>query len=148
MRRIGALTLAIGLTLLAGCTSAAVQQTQPAPAAAISGFSLTLNPWQNSGESGQVMLTPVGGTQTQVTVSFTGKSGPHVGFLHSGSCQDMGAVVATLGALDVGASGTGTRTVTVDVPLSTLRDGHHFIAVHEANGTPGNAVACTDIPTQ
>ncbi len=152
MGRIGLLALAGTVLALAGCSSGIVETSeaaQPAPFLAPgSPFSLTLNAWQGSGESGAVTFTPLTGEETQVQAQLTGMPGPHQGFLHVGSCASMGAVVAKLGALSVGADRTGTLTTNVTLPLSVLRDGNHFIAFHQANGDPGNAVACTDIPTQ
>ncbi len=150
MGRMGLLALGCARGALAGCSSGVVETSeaaQPAPFLEVRPLSLALAAWQGSGESGSVTFAPLTPEQTQIQAQLTGKPGPHLGFLHAGSCQQMGDVIAQLGALNVAASGTGTLTTTVNVPLSTLRDGHHFIAFHEANGTPGNAVACTDIPT-
>ncbi len=149
MGRMGVLALGCALVTLAGCSSGVVETSeaaQPAPFLALSPLSLTLNAWQGSGESGSVTLTPLTPEQTQVQAQLTGTPGPHLGFLHTGSCASMGAVVATLGALNVGTNGTGTLTTSVRLPLSILRDGNHFVAFHQASGNPGNAVACTDIP--
>ncbi len=152
MGRIGLLALAGTVLALAGCSSGIVETSeaaQPAPfLTAGSPLSLTLGAWQNSGESGTVNFTPLTAEETQVQAQLTGTPGPHQGFLHVGSCAAMGAVVARLGALTVGADRSGTLTTNVGLPLSVLRDGNHFIAFHQANGDPGNAVACTDIPTQ
>ncbi len=151
MGRIGLLALAGTVLALAGCSSGIVETSeaaQPAPFLTEgSPLSMTLSAWQNSGESGAVNFTPLNAEETQVQARLTGTPGPHQGFLHVGSCANMGAVVAKLGALDVDANGTGTLTTNVSLPLSLLRDGNHFIAFHQANGDPGNAVACTDIPT-
>ncbi len=151
MGRIGLLALAGTVLALAGCSSGVVETSeaaQPAPFLVGSPLSLTLGTWQNSGESGTVNFTPLTAEETQVQAQLTGTPGPHQGFLHVGSCASMGEVVAKLGALTVDANGTGTLTTNVDLPLSLLRDGNHFIAFHQANGDPGNAVACTDIPAQ
>ncbi len=151
MGRIGTLALAGAVLALAGCSSGVMETSeaaQPAPFLAGSPLSLTLSAWQNSGESGSVTFTPLTGEETQVQAQLSGQPGPHQGFLHVGSCANLGAVVAKLGGLTVGANGTGTLTTNVDLPLSLLRDGNHFIAFHQANGDPGNAVACTEIPAQ
>jgi len=147
MGRIGTLALAGALVALAGCSSAVTTPAaQPAPAVVTAPLSLALNPWMSSGESGAATFIPLNSSQTQVQVRFTGQPGPHQGFLHVGSCQHMGAIVARLGTLNVASSGSGALTENVELPLSLLRDGNHFIAFHQANGNPGNAVACTDIP--
>ncbi len=149
MGRIGMLALGCALGALAGCSSGVVETSeaaQPAPFLELSPFSLALDAWQGSGESGSVTFTPLTPEQTQVQAQLTGKPGPHAGFLHVGSCASMGAVVGSLGALTVGANRTGTLTTNVGLPLSVLRDGNHFIAFHQANGDPGSAVACADIP--
>ncbi len=149
MRRFGLLVLAATLVALAGCSRAVtVSSAQPAAAVAAGSLSLTLNPWMSSGESGTAVFVPISSTVTQVQATLTGTPGPHQGFLHVGSCRNMGAIVARLGALNVMANRTGSLTENVNVPLSVLRDGDHFIAFHQANGTPGNAVACTDIPAR
>ncbi len=149
MGRMGLLALGCALGALAGCSSGVVETSeaaQPAPFLEVRPLSLALAAWQGSGESGSVTFAPLTPEQTQIQAQLTGKPGPHLGFLHVGSCASMGAVVANLGALNVGANGTGTLTTNVSLPLSLLRDGNHFIAFHQANGSPGNAVACTDIP--
>ncbi len=150
MGRIGLWALVASVVALAGCSSGIVETSeaaQPAPFLTTgSPLSLTLGAWQNSGESGSVTFTPLTAEETQIQAQLTGTPGPHQGFLHTGSCAHMGAVVARLGALTVGADGTGTLTTNVSLPLSLLRDGNHFLAFHQANGDPGNAVACTDIP--
>ncbi len=150
MGRIGLLALAGTVLALAGCSSGAMETSeaaQPAPYLVTgSALSLALNAWQSSGESGSVTFTPLTADQTQVQAQLTGAPGPHQGFLHVGSCANMGEAVAKLGALSVDANHTGSLTATVNLPLSLLRDGNHFIAFHQAKGDPGNAVACTDIP--
>lgn len=147
MGRIGMGALAALAVALAGCVRTVVpEQVLPAPAVLPSSFSLQVMPWLNSGESAQATFIPLTTGQTQIQVQFNGTPGPHMAFLQLGSCEAMGAVVAKMGKVDVGSNGVGTKVVNVDLPISVLRDGNHFIVFHQAHGTPGNPVACTNIP--
>ena len=84
---------------------------------------VTMQPLQDSGVTGEATLTPMGG-QTQVMVRLTGRSGEgeHPGHIHPGTCDSVGGVVAPLQPITAGADGTGTMTTTVDVDANT-RDG-------------------------
>lgn len=136
-------TAATPNTAVPGSTATPGALANGAPGAPVT---ITLDPWQDSGVSGQVQLMGEGDS-TQVISSLShAKPGQHQGFLHQGSCQKMGKIVARLGAMHVGKDSTGSDTTTAKVKLSMLTDGNHFAAYHEAGGRPGKAVACKEIP--
>ena len=66
--------------------------------------------------------------------------------MHTGTCDSPGEVVVPLESVSVDATGAGTSTSTVQVPLATVMNGQHIVAVHEAGGNPGNPIACAAIP--
>lgn len=106
-----------------------------------------LNPVNNSGISGEAMLNPTG-NQVQVMVRLMGTPGntTHQGHIHSGRCPNPGGVVAPLQPITTGADGAGEMTTTVDVPAAAAMDGQHVVQYHTAGGSPGQPVACGDIP--
>jgi hypothetical protein len=103
----------------------------------------------NSGVSGTAQLMEHGAGQTMVTVNLTGSgSGAHPGHIHSGTCENLGAVVAPLQAVER-TNGNGTSTSTVDVPLATVMNGQHVVNFHAGAGdNPMAPVACAQIPAQ
>lgn len=103
----------------------------------------------NSGVSGTAQLMEHGANQTMVTVSLTGTgSGSHPGHIHSGTCENLGAVVAPLQAVER-ANGNGTSTSTVEVPIATVMNGQHVVNFHAGAGdNPMAPVACAQIPAQ
>ena len=103
----------------------------------------------NSGISGQAQFMEHGPGQTMVTVTLTGPgSGAHPGHIHAGTCDNLGAVVAPLQAVER-ANGNGTSTSTVEVPLATVMNGQHVVNYHAGTGAnPMAPVACGQIPAQ
>lgn len=128
--------------------------TPPTPGAAVdtgaaaAGGAVTLNPVGNSGISGQANLTTQGG-QTQVTVQLTGMqpSSAHAGHVHQGTCDAIGPVVAPLQDVAADASGNGTSTSTLTLPMDSVMNGRHVISYHQAAGAnPGPPASCGAIP--
>ena len=103
----------------------------------------------NSGVSGTAQFMEHGAGQTMVTVTLTGTgSGSHPGHIHAGTCENLGAVVAPLQAVER-ANGNGTSTSTVSVPLATVMNGQHVVNYHAGSGdNPMAPVACGQIPAQ
>lgn len=103
----------------------------------------------NSGVSGTAQLMEHGAGQTMVTVSLTGTgSGSHPGHIHSGTCDNLGAVVVPLQTVER-ANGSGTSTSTVEVPIATVMNGQHVVNFHAGAGdNPMAPVACAQIPAQ
>ena len=109
--------------------------------------SVTLSPVGNSGVSGTATVTEQG-AQTVVALNLMGApgAGTHAAHIHTGTCDSPGAVVAPLQSVSVDASGTGTSTTTLDIPMATVMNGQHIVAAHEAGGSPGSPVVCGAIP--
>lgn len=105
---------------------------------------VTLQPTQDSGVTGEGTLTPQG-AEMQVMVRLTGltEGGEHPGHIHSGTCDAVGPVVVPLQPITGGADGTGTMTATVQVDPNTVLAGQHVIQYHQAGGGPG--ITCGDI---
>jgi hypothetical protein len=103
----------------------------------------------SSGITGTAQLMEHGAGQTMVTVTLSGPgSGAHPGHIHSGTCENLGAVVAPLQAVER-ANGNGTSTSTVEVPLATVMNGQHVVNYHAGTGAnPMAPVACAQIPAQ
>jgi hypothetical protein len=97
--------------------------------------------------SGSVQVSEAGAaTQVMLMVSGTGAAGTHAAHIHTGTCDSPGGVVAPLESVTTDASGAGSSTSTVEVPMNTVMNGQHIVAVHEAGGDPGAPVACAAIP--
>ena len=101
----------------------------------------------NSGVSGQAQIMEHGAAETMVTVTLQGQgSGTHPGHIHSGTCNQLGAVVAPLESVAM-ANGTGTSTSTVKVSMGTVMNGQHVVNFHAGSGeNPMAPVACGAIP--
>lgn len=101
----------------------------------------------NSGVSGQAQIMEHGAAETMVTVTLQGQgSGTHPGHIHSGTCDQLGAVVAPLESVAM-ANGTGTSTSTVKVSMGTVMNGQHVVNFHAGSGeNPMAPVACGAIP--
>jgi hypothetical protein len=65
------------------------------------------------------------------------------GHIHSGSCDNIGAVVLPLQEISTDEGGTGTMTTTVAVAPMTAMNGEHIVVYHGEGGTPA---ACAAIP--
>ena len=114
---------------------------------------LQLEPVNNSGVSGEVYLTPVQGSTTVVVViepsDTVGSEGhSHAAHIHSGTCDNIGGVVAPLETIVNNPTSGPTSTTFVQLDMATLGDGNHLVAAHEAGGEPGQPVVCAEIPAQ
>jgi hypothetical protein len=98
--------------------------------------------------TGEVRIDDNGETQTDVTIAISGSEpgAIHQGMIHSGTCDNIGSVVAPLDPLTIGDAGDGEITTTVALPMMTVTDGSHVVVYHEANGDPGAPTACAAIP--
>ena len=99
---------------------------------------------------GEAMLAP-SGERTEVVLRLMGApgSGTHASHIHRGSCEQQGEVVAPVGDVVVDASGTGSTSATLDLPLATVMNGQHYIQAHESvSPDPGQPIACGNIPAQ
>lgn len=108
---------------------------------------LTLNAVGGSSAGGTAAISEQGtGTTVVLTVNNAGGAGTHQAHIHTGTCDAPGAPVAPLQAVTTDATGNGTSTSNVDVPMMTVMNGQHIVAVHETNGNPGNPILCAAIP--
>jgi Cu/Zn superoxide dismutase len=95
--------------------------------------------------NGTAELT-VNGEGILVTLSMTGlQEGVHANHIHEGTCDDQGAIHITLDNIVAGAAGDGSQiNNNTEQPLSHYEFGH-YLAVHEADGSPGAVVSCGNI---
>lgn len=124
----------------------AVPATTPA-----AGVTADIEPLDGATVSGLVTVAPAAtGTGSAVTVMLRGVAAPgvHQGHIHGGTCAERTGALVPLEPVTTDASGSGTSTATVDLPLATLTDGQHIIVYHEAGGSPGASIACAQIPAQ
>lgn len=130
---------AAGDTAAAAAGDAAAEPgTTEVPLAALGG----------SGVSGGATLSEQG-EQVQVTVRLAGlaPNGSHAGHVHEGTCEAPGNPVAPLLDVAADASGSGTSTSLVPLPMGTVMDGRHVVAYHRGAGDdPGPPVVCGAIP--
>jgi len=131
--------------------SAATPPTTPAEST-MTGQSSATTPVQltalnNSGVTGQAQIMEHGAAETMVTVTLQGQgSATHPGHIHSGTCDQLGPVVAPLESVAM-AGGTGTSTSTVKVSMGTVMNGQHVVNFHAGAGeNPMPPVACGAIP--
>ena len=147
-----------------GDTTAAAVSPAPAPSAAtppttpaestMTGQSSATTPVQltalnNSGVTGQAQIMEDGDAETMVTVTLQGQgTATHPGHIHSGTCDQLGPVVAPLESVAM-AGGTGTSTSTIKVSMGTVMNGQHVVNFHAGAGAnPMAPVACGAIPAQ
>lgn len=126
--------------------SATVTTTVP-PASANGAQTLVFTPVNNSGFSGNAVLTDMGDhTQVAVTLNSPANSdasADHNAAIHTGTCASPGAKVQ--GLSDVQGNGKASNN-DVDMRLGQLTDGQHIIVVNE---NPGDrAVVCVAIPSR
>ncbi len=130
--------------IAADSAPAAADMTMNAPA------SFELNGLNESGIGGDVAVAPApSGNGSVITINLnasdekSGTTHEHAAMVHSGTCDNVGAVVATLDPVRNTGGENGSSTTSVDINTTTLMDGQHVIAVHENGGdNPGAIVAC------
>ncbi|MDB4949386.1 MAG: hypothetical protein JWM27_2035 [Gemmatimonadetes bacterium] len=130
----------------ASVAPAASTAPSPAPAAVNTGTQATLElaPLNNSGYAGEVTAIADGATSTlTLTVSGAPADSSVAAHIHYGRCAAPGNVTAPLTPIDLKKDGKGTSTTTVNIAMSTLMDGGHYVQVHKPDGTPA---ACGDLP--
>ncbi len=149
-------TSATATSTVPSTSSTTATTTMPAASANVSastGMSangaqtLVFTPVNNSGFSGNVVLTDMGDhTRVAVTLNSpanTNASADHNVAIHTGTCAAPGAKVQGLD--DVEGNGKASNS-DVNMRLGQLTDGQHVIV---ANENPGDrAVACVAIPSR
>jgi hypothetical protein len=140
MRRTGlaVLALLVGLALT-GCGG-----DEEEAAASAEGLTLTLEEQSGSGQSGTAILTADGDDATRIVVELSNP--PTVAqpsHVHSGSCDDIGAVVAPLESVSDGRAESVVR-----MSLKELQRGGLIIHAHKSEAESKVSVACSVIPEQ
>jgi len=100
-----------------------------------------------SGMGGEVMVAedPASAGGVVVAVSGAPAGATLAAHIHTGDCATGGGVAAPLEPITVGQDGSGRSSSSVGQTLPELRDGNHYVQVHEPNGSPGAPVLCVDI---
>ena len=135
----------------ADTTAAAAADTAAAPAGGMAEAGTTEVPLAavgGSGVSGGATLSEQG-EQVQVTVRLAGlaPNTSHAGHVHEGTCEALGNPVAPLLDVAADASGSGTSTSLVPLPMGTVMDGRHVVAYHQGAGeSAGPPVVCGATP--
>ncbi len=115
----------------------------PAVVSAAGPVTVTINPQNNSGESGTATLTDLGNGQTKVDVSVNGEpagaSQPE--HIHMGTCSNLNPAPA----YPLNTLVNGKSTTTVAVSLSTLQSGQFAINGHKSAQDLSTYVFCGDI---
>jgi hypothetical protein len=140
MRRTGlaVLALLVGLALT-GCGG-----DEEEAAASDEGLTLTLGEQSGSGQSGTAILTADGDDSTRIVVELSNP--PTVAqpsHVHSGNCDDIGAVVAPLESINDGHAESVVR-----MSLKELQRGGLIIHAHKSEPESKVSVACSEIPEQ
>lgn len=134
MRIVGLLVVLFTLLAAAAVPFAAVR-------AATSTLTVTMNPQNNSGESGTATLTQVsGGVQVVLAI----KGGPATAqpvHIHTGTCADLKGVVYPLTSVTAGASTTVVKGITIDQLLKSPM----AINVHKSASDLATYVSCGNI---
>jgi hypothetical protein len=106
-----------------------------------SGLTLTLSEQAGSGQSGTATLTP-DGERTRVVVELSNPPAvPQPSHLHSGTCDDIGAVVEPLESVE-----DGHAESVVSKSLDELRTGELIVHAHKSEAESKISVACAEIP--
>jgi len=107
-----------------------------------SALTLTLAEQKDSGQSGTATLTADGDAQTRVVVELSNPPGPaQPSHIHSGTCDDIGPVVAPLESVE-----DGKAESVVSMPLEELRRGGLIVHAHKSEAESKVSVACAEIP--
>jgi len=107
-----------------------------------SALTLTLAEQKGSGQSGTATLTADGDAQTRVVVELSNPPGPaQPSHIHSGTCDDIGPVVAPLESVE-----DGKAESVVSMPLEELQRGGLIVHAHESEAESKVSVACVEIP--
>jgi hypothetical protein len=130
--------------ILAALTLAFGGNLAVAAKAAGKSVKVTLNPQNNSGESGTATLIPIGANKTRVIVNLKGepRSASQPAHIHQGPCATLNpAPKWPLHNIQKGHS-----ISVVPVGISTITSGTYAINVHRSASDIKTYVACGDIP--
>jgi hypothetical protein len=140
MRRTGFVVAALLVVVaLPGCGGG---EDDAAASSSDEALTLTLAEQAGSGQSGTATLTADGDDRTRVVVELSNPPGPsQPSHVHSGSCDNIGDVVAPLESLDDGRSES-----LVELSLDELRRGGLIVHAHRSGAESKVSVACAEIP--
>lgn len=101
-----------------------------------------------SGVTGSMTVSQVGpGTLVSVALYESAPNTTYRVDVSRGRCGSSGAVVAPVGTIRAGGTGTGAVTDTLSLSATTVMDGEHVLTVRGANAGPEvPPQACADIP--
>ena len=139
MRRTG---FAVAALLVAFALPGCGGGEEEAEASAEDALTLTLADQAGSGQSGTATLTADGDERTRLVVELSNPPGPsQPSHVHSGTCDDIGAVVAPLESVDGGSAES-----VVPMSLKELRRGDLIVHAHKSEAESKVSVACAEIP--
>jgi hypothetical protein len=142
MRRTGlALLLLLVAFALPGC-GGGEEEAEAGSETSEEALTLTLAEQAGSGQSGTATLTADGDNKTRVVVELSNAPGPaQPSHVHSGSCDDIGPVVAPLENVE-----GGDAESVVLMPLDELQRGGLLVHAHKSEAESKVSVACAEIP--
>jgi hypothetical protein len=141
MRRTG---FAVAALLVAFALPGCGGGEEEAEASAEDALKLTLAEQAGSGQSGTATLTADGDERTRVVVELSNPPGPsQPSHVHSGTCDDIGAVVAPLESVE-----GGNAESVVPMSLKELRRGELIVHAHKSEAESKVSVACAEIPKE
>lgn len=127
----------------------AAMEAEPAPAPVDEFVEQTLEFMSVGGApvTGEVEVDDDGNeVEADVVIRGSTAGAVHQGHIHAGRCSAVGAVVQALEPVTIGEDGEGTAENRIALPPATVLNGDHVVQYHEANGNPGAAVLCVDLP--
>lgn len=141
MRRTGFAAVALLVVLaLPGCGGG----EEDAAAGSDDALTLTLAEQAGSGQSGTATLTADGDERTRVVVELSSPpAAAQPSHVHSGSCDDIGPVVAPLESVE-----GGNAESVVPMSLKELQRGDLIVHAHKSEAESKVSVACAEIPKE
>lgn len=107
-------------------------------------LTLTLAEQAGSGQSGTATLTADGDERTRVVVALSNPPGPsQPSHVHSGTCDDIGAVVEPLESVEGGNAESVVR-----MSMRELQRGGLIVHAHKSEAESKVSVACAEIPKE
>jgi hypothetical protein len=141
MRRTG---FAIAALLVAFALPGCGGGEEEAEAGSEDALTLTLAEQAGSGQSGSATLTADGDDRTRVVLELSNPPGPsQPSHVHSGTCDDIGAVVAPLESVE-----GGNAESVVQMSLKELQRGDLIVHAHKSEAESKVSVACAEIPKE
>jgi hypothetical protein len=140
MRRTG---FAVAALLVAFALPGCGGGEEEAEAGSEDALTLTLAEQAGSGQSGTATLT-ADGDRTRVVVKLSNPPGPaQPSHVHSGTCDDIGAVVQPLESVE-----GGNAESVVPMSLKELQRGDLIVHAHKSEAESKVSVACAEIPKE